>query len=154
TVWVRFYDGWAEQQAASEGEMAAAMSKLEGTAARLALLHHVVSCVGVASSDLRPIGPVSMEAGIALCQWFAAEARRVYTLLAESEDRRDPRRLVEFIRSRGGTITVKALQRSNQRKYPTAAEAEAALESLVQHAIARWETRPAGPKGEGRHVFV
>src|SRR5262249_9743243 len=43
-VWVQFYNDWAREQAAVEGELAAAFSKLEGYAARLALVHHVVSC--------------------------------------------------------------------------------------------------------------
>jgi len=45
-AWVRFYGEWAQAQANVEGELAAAYSKLEGYAARLALLHHVVSHVG------------------------------------------------------------------------------------------------------------
>lgn len=37
-VWIKFYNEWAQQQAAAEGELAAALSKLEGYAARLALI--------------------------------------------------------------------------------------------------------------------
>ena len=40
--WVKFYDEWADEQHASEGELAAAFSKLEAYAARFAMLHHIV----------------------------------------------------------------------------------------------------------------
>src|SRR5262249_39627522 len=104
-AWISFYDDWARQQMAVEGEIAAAYSKLEAYAARLALIHHVVTLVGLDVSDLRPIGLRSVEAGVKLCQWFANEASRIYTTLSESAQERDMRRLVEFILARGGAIT-------------------------------------------------
>jgi hypothetical protein len=42
-LWVDFYNQWAKEQISLEGELAAAWSKLEGYAARLALVHHVVT---------------------------------------------------------------------------------------------------------------
>src|SRR5262249_3393377 len=43
--WVRFYGRFAAKQAETEGELAAAFSKLEGYAARLSLVHHVCQSV-------------------------------------------------------------------------------------------------------------
>src|SRR5262249_54640429 len=63
-LWVAFYNSWAAEQANAEGELAAAYSKLEGYAARLALIHHVVSHVFLDASDLRLVGTKSIEAGI------------------------------------------------------------------------------------------
>src|SRR5262249_28619581 len=116
--WVEFYNEWAKEQFAAEGEMCAALSKLEAFAARYALLHHVTHHVALETSDLRPVGPFSVRAGVTLCHWFAHEVRRVYSILRESEEDRDARRLVEFIQARGGRVTARELQRSNQRKYP------------------------------------
>ena len=45
-LWVAYYNEWAERQAALDGPAAAAYAKLEGGAARLALLHAVVGQVG------------------------------------------------------------------------------------------------------------
>jgi DNA polymerase I-like protein with 3'-5' exonuclease and polymerase domains len=146
-LWVEFYNDWAAEQTAAEGEMAAALSKLEGYAARLAMLHHVVTCQSLEVDDLRQVGVRSVEAGIALVRWFANEARRLYVTLSESAEERELRRLVEFILSRGGRVTVKVLQRSNARKYPTSAAAELALEALVGANWAHWEERPAGAQG-------
>jgi DNA polymerase I-like protein with 3'-5' exonuclease and polymerase domains len=145
--WVAFYNDWAKEQAAVEGDLAAAFSKLEAYAARLALIHHVVTCVVARQEDCRPITLESLEAGIALCRWFAYECRRVYATLGETAEERDARRLVELIRSWGGATTARQLQKSNSRKYPRAADAEAALDALVKDGLGRWEEPEAGPKG-------
>jgi hypothetical protein len=137
-AWIRWYDDWSREQAAVKGELAAAFSKIEEAAARLALIHHVVTHVDRCESDVCQVEIESMEAGIAMARWFAQEARRVYAVLAESPDQRHMRELVEFIRTRGGKMTVRDLQRSNGRKYPDSAAAEAALDSLVKAGLARW----------------
>ena len=145
-LWVAYFDQWADRQAAVEGATAAAYAKLEGGAARLALLHHVVSRVGALADDCELVGPESMAAGIALAKWFAGEARRVYDALAESEDRRATRRLVEFIRSHDNRMTARRLHQSNQSRYPDADAAEAALDALAAAGLAAWTDSSAGPK--------
>jgi hypothetical protein len=146
-AWVSFYDQWSEEQAAAEGELAAAFSKLEAYAARFALIHHVVAHVYVDANDLRPVGRASVEAGTVLCRWFADEARRLYSSLAETTGERDDRRLLEFVQARGGSITTRELQRSNNRKYPNAEAAEAALEGLVEAGVGKWIDRPTTARG-------
>jgi DNA polymerase-1 len=145
-AWVHFYGEWAQTQANVEGELAAAYSKLEGYAARLALLHHVVTNVGRKEDDCQPIEPVSIGAGITLAKWFGYEVRRIYTALAESEDARHIRRLIEFIRSRGGRMTARRLHLSNKTRYPKAAAAEAELSELVEAQLADWDEN-VNPKG-------
>lgn len=153
-VWVAFYNEWAREQAAAEGELAAALSKLEGYTARFALLHHIVSHIYVDSDDRRSVGLKSIEAGITLTRWFANEARRIYQMLTEDDEERDTRRLVEFVRARGGRITVKQLQRSNSRKYPTAESAKAALEALVGANLGRWVQGPIPERGGHRPSYL
>jgi DNA polymerase I-like protein with 3'-5' exonuclease and polymerase domains len=146
-IWVAFYNAWAREQAAAEGELAAAFSKLEAYAARFTLLHHVVTYTALDVDDLREIGSKSVEAGIRLCHWFAAEARRIYATLTESADERDARRLIEWVRSRGGRVTAKELQRSNSRKYPIAETATLALDALAEARYGEWVDRPPDAKG-------
>jgi hypothetical protein len=145
-AWVRWYDTWAREQEAVEGELAAAFSKLEEAAGRFALVHHVVTRIDRGDSDLCPVEVESIEAGVTLARWFAQESRRVYAILVESDEQRDIRRLVDFIRSHGGKMTVRELQRSNGRKYPVAAAAEDALQKLVEAGLGRW----AEPDGDNR----
>ena len=129
--WIAWYNAWAAEQAAVQGDLAAAFSKLEEGAARLALLHHVVTRVARGEDDLVPVQQESMDAGIVLARWFAQEAKRIYSMMSESTEERTTRQLVEFVRTRGGRITAKELQRSS-RKYPDADAATQALDALVQ----------------------
>jgi DNA polymerase-1 len=149
-VWVAFYNAWGQEQAAVCGELAAAYSKLEGYAARFALLHHVVSQAARGLDDLVLVKKESVEAGVKLCHWFAREFRRIYSTLSESNDERETRRLVEFIQARGGRITVRGLMQGNCRRYPNAEAAESALAFLVEAELARWVELP--PKSKGKPV--
>jgi hypothetical protein len=146
-LWVEWYNEWAGEQAAAEGEMAATLAKLEGGAARLALLHHVATMTHLETDDCRPVGLRSMEAGITLARWFAAEARRILAMLGESEQECTLRRLVEYIQGQGGRITVRALQKAYSRRYRTSEQAHEALDSLVQAGLGLWVNPPATPKG-------
>lgn len=128
--------------------MAAALSKLEAYAARLALIHHVVGRAAGGESDLVPVSRNSVEAGVRLCRWFAQEARRIYAALSESDEDRDARRLLERVRSRESqTMTVRDVQRWNSRKYPRAEEAEAAMEALVRAGWGFWVEVSQGRQG-------
>jgi hypothetical protein len=146
-AWVEFYNVWAREQAAAEGELAAAFSKLEAYAARFALLHHVATCVALDADDRREISVRSVRAGIALCFWFAAEARRIYATFSETATERATRKLVEHIQAQGGRISARQLQRSNSRKYPNSETAEEALEALAQDGLAVWEEPVLTPRG-------
>src|SRR5262249_41954187 len=96
---------------------------------------------------LCPVGLRSVEAGIALAKWFAAETRRIYAMLSETEAEAGDRHLIEWIQSRGGRTTIKQLQRSNQRRYPSADDARAALGRLVDSGMGFWEPHPVGTTG-------
>jgi DNA polymerase-1 len=156
-VWIDFYNRWGEEQAAAEGDLGSAFAKLEAYGARFSLLHHVVSNIDVHRSAgeklLEAIEPPSVEAGVALAWWFGQEARRVYAILAESDEQRRGRELVEFIANRGGRITARQLYRSNPHRWHGMADAEAKLEELVNQGAGGWEHKPAGPTG-GRPVNV
>jgi hypothetical protein len=153
-AWVQFYNRWAQEQAAAEGDLAASFSKLEGYGARLALIHHVVRQVMLPGNPLgEEVGPESVRAGAALARWFGMEARRIYGLLSESQEERETRRLTGFICDRGNQITVKELQRSNSRRWRTATEAENALNGLVELGVGKWAEKSPGPQG-GRPTRV
>jgi DNA polymerase I-like protein with 3'-5' exonuclease and polymerase domains len=147
TRFEKFVNEWGIQQFEAEGAKAAALAKLEALPGRFALIHH---CVLRAASleDSDPIGLESLEAGIALAEWFASEAERVYRMLAETGEDREIRELHELVMrlaakpEKGGRIAVRDLQRSSGRKYRTKDEATAALERLVGHGLGAWEGDP------------
>ena len=145
-LWVEFYNEHNEEQFELVGDLAAAWSKLEGYAARLALVVHCVRSAEDTSIDPLKLDAESMRAGIALARWFANETKRVYPLLDESPEEQDWRRLVELIEHKGGAVTVREIQRTS-RLFRTAEEAEAALNALVEAGWGVWETPAGGDRG-------
>jgi len=112
------------------------------------LIHHVVCYVAAEACDHEhAVTKGSTEAGIELARWFAYEAGRIYMMLAEGDEDRDLRRLLDFVQRRGGKASVRGLQKHNTKKYPRSEDAEAALGRLVEAGLARWVEPPATPKG-------
>jgi hypothetical protein len=148
TAWVHFYDDHAREQQELTGDLAAVWSKLEGYAARLGLIAHLVRWAArdPALDNPNVIDERSIEAGVQLSRWFGQEANRVYAILGESDEQRDRRRLVELIQNKGGSVTVRGLSRST-RMFTNAEEVERALEELSQTGYGRWEDLPSGPTG-------
>jgi hypothetical protein len=147
-AWTKFYNELAGDQFEASGHFASALAKIEAAAPRLALIAHLCRW---AAEDLsgEAAGPVSLESmqtGITLARWFAAETRRVYDLLAESDQEREQRLLAEWIGGRGGSVSVRDVQ-NGRRRIKSSDEAEAALNDLVKAGHGRWRDIPAGPRG-------
>jgi len=147
-AWVDFYNEHAQEQAELTGDLAAAWSKLECYAARLALVIHFVRCAAGDSSLATgsQIDATSVKAGVQLSQWFGNEARRVYAILGESDEQRDQRRLIELIQRKGGSVTVRDLMRS-ARMFPDADVAKQTLDELDKAGYGHWEDPPIGQTG-------
>ena len=146
-AWIEFYNDFAAEQSDLTGPLAAAASKLEGYAGRLALVFHLVRCATGELSLGDPIDDRSVDMGVSLVRWFAQEMKRVYAALSETDEDREIRQLVELIRRKGGRILVRDLQRC--RSYPSSDDAEAELAKLVEAGIGIWE--PVSPgSGGGR----
>jgi hypothetical protein len=152
-AWIEFYNDHAREQAELTGDLSAAWSKLEGYAARLALVVHCVRWAAhdgtITNPDLVDAG--SIAAGVRLSRWFGQEARRVYAVLGESDEDREQRRLVELIERKGGQVSVRDVMRSS-RLYTTADDAEQALDELVKQAIAARDPIGSTPRGGQPHV--
>jgi hypothetical protein len=148
TAWKAYYNAHGIEQADLTGDMAAAWSKLEEYAARLALVVHFIRWAAedttLKQHDI--VDAASMTAGIALTLWFKHEARRVYTILDESDADRDQRRMVDLIGRKGGTVTPRDVQQGCRwLKEPGAAER--ALEELVRAGRGAWRDGPTTAKG-------
>lgn len=151
--WVGWYDRWGAVQAEASGDLAAAFSKLEGYAARIAMVHHVVDRVAAGLNDRVEIGVESIRAGIALAEWFAHEVERVYTVLAETDEERELRRLVDLITRKGGRITARDLQRAHKQKYPTVEVATHALRRLTDAGMGTVDIESPTGGGHAHPVF-
>lgn len=153
-VWVLFYDIHNEQTIKLSGDMASFWSKLEGYAPRLALIHH---CIRLAwfdgtleAEDI--VDRQSIEAGIAMANWFGREAKRIYASMAGRESKIDE--LIGTILDHGGGITVRQLQSKHRHRYPKAEDAEKALRELVRDGlVASSMTTPSSSGGHPTEVF-
>lgn len=137
------------------GDLAAAWSKLEGYAARFALLDHLVRLVSDEPA-LSGVDEHSVKTGVALARWFADEAARVYAEIGgdkEPPEAREQRELIRIIRDHGGKITARQLMQASRRYRASTEEAEAALGRLVAANLAMvWVDNHN--KGGGRPTVV
>jgi hypothetical protein len=157
-AWVAFYNEHAaEQDRIGGGDLAAAWSKLEGYAARLALVVHCVWAAG-GGPGLEGAGAVdarSVAAGVAMVRWFGAEAARIYAVLKEGDEEREQRRLAEMVRARGGRITARELMHGCRAFRGSAESARAELQELVDLGWGSWEqVAPTENGGRPSEVFV
>jgi 5S rRNA maturation endonuclease (ribonuclease M5) len=147
-LWVGFVNRHGRETADLAGPVAAAFSKLEGYAARLAL---VLSLARWAENPgTLGIGPVavdveSVRAGIEIVEWAKQETLRIYAMLSEDDQELEYREVLELVERRGGTITVRELQRAQHHK--NAEEAEELLRAMAADGLGRWVDLPPGPKG-------
>jgi hypothetical protein len=158
---IRFYNAHAKEQSSLDADLAAAWSKLEGYAARFALLVHLVRDAADDSTlrNRSVIDLQSMETGITLSRWFADEAARIYAEIGgtpddgESRKARERGRLVEWIRGKGGSVTVRDLTRGPRQYRGDSQTAECALQDLVDAGFGTWTTDDHGG-GRGRPARV
>jgi hypothetical protein len=154
-VFTGFYDELAQRQLGAGKYMGAVLSKLEGYAARLALLHHVVGLAERGEDDRITVGHSSMEAGIALAKWFAAEAERIEGKMGDGAQKRRQQRFIDIIRDQGGRITPRDFKNFSSRQFETTEQAELALDAMTRAGLGHWEDKKPGPQG-GRptKIFV
>jgi hypothetical protein len=101
-----------------------------------------------------PVEETSIAAGVVLARWFGDEARRVYTILSESDEDREDRRLVEWIERKDGTVTVRDLTRGPRAYRNDPERATKALDKLVAVGVGRWEVDDhAGGRGRPADRF-
>jgi hypothetical protein len=144
-----------EQYETTSGDLAALWSKLEGTAARCALVFHLVRVMGddATLADCDAIDAQSVQAGVELVRWFGREARRLYHVLSETEEEEGQRELVELIARLGGEVTARDLMRARQTVYQTAEQAEEALTDLAANELGDWFTVEHPGPGRPTAVF-
>ncbi len=146
---VQFYNEHADERANLTGALSAAWSKLEGYAARFALVIHFTRLAAGDSTLENPdaVDAASIRAGVVFSRWFGNEARRMYAILSESDEERENRRLADWIERKGGSVTVREVQQGH-RRFRLATDAEAALQPLVEAGYGDWE--PPSPDKRGR----
>jgi hypothetical protein len=146
-AWVTYFGEHNANMPASE-ELWAAWSKLEGGAARLALIVH---CARVAASDSTIADPnvvdeKSLASGVTIANWFKHEAERIYFRLHETAEQAAERRTIEWFERKDKPVTA----RDGQQSCPGLKESGAAermFEALAVKGILERLPTPAGTNG-------
>lgn len=142
-AWIAFYNEHGQEQVDLAGDVAAAWSKLEGYAARFALIFHLVRLVNGEAGEC--VDEQDVTGGAVLARWFGNEAKRIYAILPETEDEEELRHRVEVLQRKGGSVTAREWQRA--RSLETSDEAQRQLDELADAGLGRWEHVPPGAKG-------
>jgi hypothetical protein len=155
-IWIDFYNAHAKEQMDFTGDLSAAWSKLEGYAARFALVIHLVRWAAGDSSlrDMNVVDERSISAGITLSKWFGYETARVYAILAEDGIGQRRRELIELVQRMGGRVTERDLAH-HSRAHQGTGMAEKALNLLVGEGYGCWEdVVPTNKGGRPTRCFV
>jgi Protein of unknown function (DUF3987) len=153
TVWVRFYNAHSEEQLEVGTELQPAWAKLEGGAARLALIVHCARWAADEKINQLEMDEKSLNAGIELARWFGHEAKRVYSSLSETLEERRSRELIELIRRRidangGEPVAVREIWRGCRlfKSHDDFLQALTQLTTSIPR-LGRFIYPPGGPTG-------
>ena len=146
-AWIDFVNVHGQEQLALVGDEAAAWSKLEGYAARLALVVHLARAAAEDPTLLHPdvIDASSIASGVRLSRWFASEARRVYATLAADDEERQTQQMIELLERQGAPVSPREWQRL--RPIRTREQAEAELDALAAAGLGTWHEALPGARG-------
>jgi uncharacterized protein DUF3987 len=140
-VWVRYYNEHAQREVKEHGPLRAAMSKLEATTARLALVIQLASDPQSIEVDFEAV-----EAGIKLSNWFEGQARRVYQEFEETQQEKDRWEVRDWIAKKGGgKITKRQLAHDGPGRFRK--RVREVLEDLVDAGLAIRMPQP-GKRGD------
>lgn len=155
--WGQCFDELNAEMALADERVGAMLPKILGSAARLALVVHLGRWASGEPVDPARIDAESMSRGVTLARWFADEARRVYEVIHESDAERANRELVEMIQRHGGSVTKRVLMQWSRTRFPSAGDAQDALDGLAADGLGQWEYPKPGPLGghpEARFVLT
>jgi hypothetical protein len=148
TRWIEFYNTHAKEMRGFKSDrLKSAWSKLEGQAARLALVFHCVRETYLPSpgDNANTISADTLDAALVWIEWLKNETRRIYYTLTNKGETRQAAKLIAFARRNGGSITARDAARAGAGGRDVA-EVEKLMAGLVAAGLAEWHT-PEQPKG-------
>jgi hypothetical protein len=140
-AWVSYVNEHGKREEdEEEGPIRAAMSKLEGATARLALIIQLAK-----NPQSVQVYAKAMEAAIEISNWFEGQARRIYQGFEETAQERDRRAAYEWIARKGGSTTPHDFAHGGP--YRLRKRASEVLNDLVAAGLA------ARPKNRGAYTL-
>ena len=153
--WIKYFNDHADEQVTHTNELAAAWSKLEETPLRLALILHYIRWAesGTPLADYDDhVDLDSMNAALTLVEWFKHEALRVYAMFKETGAESNVRRLIEWIKNKGGIVTARDVY-TGCRWIKDSTTANAILAELVEAGRGYWQEPESGERGKPVRYF-
>jgi len=137
----------AEMRGFKSDRLKSAWSKIEGQAARLALVFHCVREAYLTSpgDNVNTITADTLDTALAWIEWLKNETRRIYYTLTHKGDTRQADKLIAFARRNGGSITARDAARAGAGGRDVEA-VEKIMAGLVAAGFADWHT-PEQPRG-------
>lgn len=145
--WIEFYNAHAKEMRGFKSDrLKSAWSKLEGQAARLALVFHCVRETFLPSpgENGETISADTLDAALVWIEWLKNETRRIYYTLTHKGDARQADKLIAYARRNGGSITARDAARAGAGGGD-AGVVEKVMVGLVAAGLAEWQT-PEQPK--------
>src|ERR1017187_1489755 len=146
--WIEFYNAHAKEMRGFKSDrLKSAWSKLEGQAARLALVFHIVRETYLPSpgENANTISTDTLDAALVWIEWLKNEPRCIYYTLAHKSDAGQADKLLAFAGRNGGTITARDAARVGAGGRDVS-EVEKIMAGLVSAGLAEW-AKPELPKG-------
>ena len=160
-AYIGFFNSNGVDMEDARADEAASFSKLAAYALRFALIVHLIrEAAGDPTLehlagrdgdfDHGEVDLASVEAGIAIAEWFKRESTRILAMLREEEEGDGARlELAEWIATnRGGSVTARDLAKARRRRYGgDSGKAEKDLRELSKAGYGRLVHRAPGPRG-------
>ncbi|MCH9776579.1 MAG: DUF3987 domain-containing protein [Planctomycetes bacterium] len=152
-----FYEGSNDEWYFSDSQERSAWSKLKSTALRIALIFHCVENAQSSKENQR-ISKKTMLNAIRLVEWFKKETLHVYQILEPREQaKQTPKqsqrtRLIEYIKGKGGTVTIRQVQRGIKH-INKSVDAAKALKELVEDDLGKMVNQESDKPGQPQLVF-
>lgn len=139
---IAFVNRHGEEAMNRDGDQLAAWAKLEGYAARIALVLQLAN-----DPDATAVSDESLASGIRLAEWFGNEADRFYSGARETPEQVERRLLAEWLTGRQPTTPAEIARSGPQKFRGKAEQVEVLMNTLASEGKGEWQNQPPGPSG-------
>jgi 5S rRNA maturation endonuclease (ribonuclease M5) len=147
-VFIEFYNECGEAALEASEHEEAAWGKLTGYGARFALVSQLAH-----DQRAEVVTGAVMQVACDLARWSGRESARIYDVLAETQEQREQRELVDFIERRDGCVTTRDAMQNYWPLRNDRDEAERQLTALVKKGFGKWEDSRSAGRGRPTRRF-
>jgi ferredoxin len=148
-LWASFFDeNVTMQERESDGYLESVYSKLEGQAARIALVIQMMRWTEDPSLSCTEIDATSMGMAIELTVWFRRESKRIYLIAHQDRQTNEEEKVYDYVASHPESA-ARDLQRN-----PLRGKSSDYVEKVVRKLVNKGRIKELERKGKGRSARV